>query len=92
MSLLCRPVRLLTLLLATLQIISRILFPDSVPNGITTVLITILFFGSLNLFSIGIIAEYIAKIFEEVKQRPHFIRRTITKNGEIRDAYNVVKN
>ncbi|MDM3844649.1 MAG: NAD-dependent epimerase/dehydratase family protein [Aphanizomenon gracile PMC638.10] len=83
---------LLTLLLATLQIISRILFPDSVPDGITTVLITILFFGSLNLFSIGIVAEYIAKIFEEVKQRPHFIRRTITKNGEIRDAYNVVKN
>ena len=83
---------LITLLLAILQILSRILFPDLVPKGITTVLLTILFFGSINLFSIGIVAEYIAKIFEEVKQRPHFIRRTIIKNGEIRDAYNGIKN
>ena len=83
---------LVTLLLAIIQIISRILFPNSVSEGITTILLTILFFGSLNLFSVGIIAEYIAKIFEEVKQRPNFIRRAIIKNGEIRDAYNVFEN
>ena len=83
---------LLTFLLATLQIISHIFLPDLAPKGVTTILLSILFFGSLNLFGIGIVAEYIAKIFEEVKQRPHFIRRTIIKNGEIRDAFNVVKN
>lgn len=83
---------LVTLLLAFLQIVSRILFPDLAPKGVTTVLLSILFFGSLNLFSIGILAEYIAKIFEEIKQRPHFIRRAIIKNGEIRDAYNIIKN
>ncbi|MHC5717404.1 MAG: glycosyltransferase, partial [Nostoc sp.] len=82
---------LITLLLAIMQIIIRILFPSSAPKGITTVLLTILFFGSVNLFGLGIVAEYIAKIFEEVKQRPHFIRRTIIKNGEIRSAYDSVK-
>ncbi|MHC5824622.1 MAG: hypothetical protein ACYT04_54460, partial [Nostoc sp.] len=80
------------LLLAIMQITSHILFPNLAPKGITTVLLTILFFGSVNLFGLGIIAEYIAKIFEEVKQRPHFIRHTIIKNGEVRSAYNSVKN
>jgi hypothetical protein len=32
------------------------------------------------------IGEYIAKIFEEVKQRPHFIRRSIVRDGEVRSA------
>ncbi len=72
--------------LAFVQIIAKILFPASAPAGITTVLIAILFFGAVNLFALGIIGEYIAKIFEEVKQRPHFIRRSIIKDGDIRAA------
>ena len=47
---------------------------------------TILFFGSVNLFAISLVGEYIAKIFEEVKQRPHFLRRSIVRDGEVRDA------
>ena len=72
--------------LAALQILSRLLFPKATPPGITTILLTILIFGSINLFAAGLIGEYIAKIFEEVKQRPHFIRRSIIKDGEIRSA------
>jgi len=30
------------------------------------------------------LGEYIAKIFEEVKQRPHFVRKSVIKNGEVR--------
>ena len=52
--------------------------PELVPPGVTTTLLLILFFGSLNLFAIGLLGEYIAKIFEEVKRRPHFIRRSIS--------------
>ncbi len=48
-------------------------------------LLFILFFGSINLFALGIIGEYIAKIFEEVKQRPLFIRRHLIRDGEVRD-------
>ncbi|HTA77455.1 MAG TPA: NAD-dependent epimerase/dehydratase family protein [bacterium] len=70
--------------LAILQITLRILFPDIAPKGTTTVLLAILFFGSINLFALAILGEYIAKIFEEVKQRPHFIRKNITRNGETR--------
>ena len=69
-----------------IQIISKIFWPSSAPKGITTVLIAVLFFGAVNLFAVGIIGEYIAKIFEEVKQRPHFVRRSIIKDGEVRSA------
>jgi len=32
-----------------------------------------LFLGAINLMSLAFIAEYVAKIFEEVKQRPQFV-------------------
>ena len=81
------------LLLSTLagfsQVLARIFFPHSAPQGFTIVVITVLFFGSVNLFAIGIVGEYIAKIFEEVKQRPLFIRRNIIRNGEVRSAADI---
>jgi dolichol-phosphate mannosyltransferase len=73
-------------LLMLLQIVSRLLFPQLSPKGITTVLIAVLFFGSLNLFAISLVGEYLAKIFEEVKRRPHFIRRSVIAQGEVRFA------
>lgn len=74
-----------SVLLGLAQIIARLLFPDLAPKGITTLLLGVLFFGSVNLFALGVVGEYIAKIFEEVKQRPLFIRRSIVKDGEIRE-------
>ncbi len=77
---------LVSLLLGGVQLTLRILLPDLAPKGVTTVLLLILFFGSFNLFALAIIGEYIAKIFEEVKQRPAFVRRSIIKDGEVRSA------
>jgi dolichol-phosphate mannosyltransferase len=53
---------------------------------VTTVLLAIVFFGSLTLFGIGILGEYLAKIFEEVKRRPLYLRRNVIRDGEIRPA------
>jgi len=72
--------------LALLQILAKLAFPEAAPKGITTVLLVVLFFGSVNLFAISLVGEYIAKIFEEVKRRPHFLRRSIVRDGEVRDA------
>ena len=76
----------LTLALGVAQVLARLFLPQLAPKGVTTLLLAILFFGSVNLFGIAVLGEYIAKIFEEVKQRPHFIRRSIIKDGEIRLA------
>ncbi len=74
-----------SLFLGTLQVLSRIFFPWMAPKGLTTVIIFVLFFGPVNLFAIGLLGEYIAKIFEEVKQRPLFIRKHLIRDGEVRD-------
>ena len=77
---------LLTFLLIVGQTCLRLFFPDLAPRGAATIVILILFFGSLNLFAVSVAGEYISKVFEEVKRRPHFIRRSIVRNGESRLA------
>src|SRR5271170_2054903 len=60
----------------------RILIPDIAPRGATTLLLASLFFGAINLFAVGLLGEYIAKIMEEVKARPRLIRSGLIRNGE----------
>ncbi|MCS6819759.1 MAG: glycosyltransferase, partial [Chitinophagales bacterium] len=58
------------------QIVLYFLLPGT-PHGITTIIVLILFFGGLNMLGISILGEYQAKIIEEVKKRPKFIRKQI---------------
>jgi len=54
---------------------------NEVPTGFTALLFCVILFGSLTLLSIGIIGEYIVRIFFQVKQRPTFIiDKIISKN------------
>jgi len=43
------------------------------PIGNPTIVILILFMGGIQLISVGILGEYISRIYEEVKERPKFI-------------------
>jgi dolichol-phosphate mannosyltransferase len=43
------------------------------PIGNPTIVILILFMGGIQLISVGILGEYIARIYDEVKQRPKFV-------------------
>ena len=42
-------------------------------NGFTTVILLLLIIGSSLMIGLGIIGEYLARIYEEVKQRPRYI-------------------
>jgi dolichol-phosphate mannosyltransferase len=75
-SYLAAVVMLLSLCGMLFYIVSFFVFPN-VPRGITTVFVLVLFLGSVQLFAISIIAEYIGRIFEETKQRPRYITREI---------------
>jgi len=46
-------------------------------DGFTTVIICILFVGAVIMFSLGIIGEYIAQIYDEVKLRPRYVIREV---------------
>jgi polyisoprenyl-phosphate glycosyltransferase len=54
-------------------------------SGWTSLLLCIIAFGSMNLFGIGILGEYLAKVFDTVKDRPNFIVQEVC-NGEERPA------
>jgi glycosyltransferase involved in cell wall biosynthesis len=43
------------------------------PVGNPTIVILVLFMGGVQLISVGILGEYISRIYDEVKQRPKFI-------------------
>ena len=43
------------------------------PLGNPTIVILVLFLGGIQLVSIGILGEYIGRIYEEVRERPRFI-------------------
>ena len=47
-------------------------------DGFTTVILLLLVIGAVIMLSLGIIGEYIAKIYEEVKNRPRYIVRDET--------------
>jgi len=47
--------------------------PIAVLPGLSTVVLSILFLGGVQLLSIGILGEYIGRIYNEVKQRPLFL-------------------
>jgi dolichol-phosphate mannosyltransferase len=51
-------------------------------SGFTTEIFCILFFGGVQLISVGILGEYIGRIYEEVKQRPLYIVRERLGVGE----------
>ncbi len=42
-------------------------------TGFTTTIVSVLFLGGIQLISIGILGEYIGRIYEEIKQRPLYV-------------------
>jgi len=68
----------IALLGMVVQIILRFLMPNS-PAGVTTILVVVMFIGAIQLLGISILGQYIGKIFEEVKQRPKYIVKSVYK-------------
>jgi polyisoprenyl-phosphate glycosyltransferase len=89
---------LMSVLGVLFQIGMRILYPHT-PQGISTIIVLVLFLGGLQLLGMAVLGEYIGKIFEEAKSRPHFIRQALTHAGieyrgrrEMRDFMDNRKN
>ena len=76
------PLRLITVLGFTISLCSilliiwvlaiRIFTTEAVPGWAST-LIPMVFLGGVQLLSLGVIGEYLAKIYLETKARPRFI-------------------
>src|SRR3546814_12650933 len=53
-------------------------------SGWTTIMTALLFFAGINLLSLGVVGESVARIFDEVKGRPLFVARQ--RRGRARRA------
>jgi glycosyltransferase involved in cell wall biosynthesis len=62
--------------LGALSIFAWRVFSDYELPGYATIIISILFLGGVQLVSIGIIGEYIGRVYDEVKRRPLWIEES----------------
>lgn len=56
-------------------IVRRLLGIEIAQTGFTTLVVLVLFLGGVQLIGIGILGEYLGRIYDEAKQRPLFIVR-----------------
>lgn len=76
-----RPIRLLSVLGVLTLLVSIVMavytlvshFTGNTVSGWPSLMISIWFLGGLNLLALGVVGEYIGKIYGEVKQRPRYI-------------------
>jgi polyisoprenyl-phosphate glycosyltransferase len=60
-------------LLATYILVAKLVLHQPFELGVVTIILLVLFMGGAQLVSIGIIGEYIGRIYDEVKERPQYI-------------------
>lgn len=59
-------------LFATYSLVARLFF-DRAPRGFTSLILTLIFLSGVQLFFLGVIGEYLGRLYEEVKGRPIYV-------------------
>ncbi|PZE12011.1 glycosyltransferase [Pseudomonas sp. 57B-090624] len=72
-------ISLCSILYACWELGHTLLFGNPV-SGWPTLSVAITFLGGVQLFSVGILGEYIGRIFDEVKQRPTYLVRQVSRH------------
>lgn len=67
-------ISLISLLYATFLVIRTLIFGIDLP-GYASLMVAVLFLGGIQLLSLGIIGEYLGRVYEEVKGRPLYVVR-----------------
>jgi len=60
------------------------LFYPNNPRGFITLILVILFLGGVQLLCLSIIGQYIVNIYEEVKNRPHYLINEVLKKNSLK--------
>ena len=71
-------VSLLSFLVALFYLVKKFTFGIGVA-GFTTLVVSIFFLAGIQLMTIGVIGEYIGRISDEVKRRPLYVARRVTR-------------
>jgi glycosyltransferase involved in cell wall biosynthesis len=66
-------ITLVSFLVTIWVVLRRLIVPDSTIPGFTAVLAAVLFIGGVQLLSIGLLGEYVGRIYSETKRRPLYV-------------------
>lgn len=61
--------------------VRRILGVETAATGFTTLVTLLLFIGGVQLIGIGVLGEYLGRVYDEVKRRPNYIVRKRSRLG-----------
>ena len=70
----------LSIFLAVFYFVKKLLYGLS-PPGFATLVVSIFFLAGIQLITMGVIGEYVGRIFEEAKRRPLYVLRRATRNS-----------
>ena len=72
----------ISLLIGLLYVGGKLLFGASMETGMAPIFLMVTFLGGIQLISLGIMGEYIGRIYEEVRDRPKYmIARQVNFDG-----------
>ncbi len=66
-------IALLSALGVLVMIVLKFIHGNQYPMGIPTITVLVLFIGGVQLTAVGVLGEYIARIYDEVRRRPMYI-------------------
>ncbi len=74
----------LSLLAILYMLVTKLVIGENYPMGVPTITVLVLFLGGVQLMAVGVLGEYIGRIYDEVRRRPQFIVDRAT-NLTVRD-------
>jgi dolichol-phosphate mannosyltransferase len=74
------------LLLSAWLLFNKFVNPQYLVSGWTSIVLVVIYFGGVQLLTIGILGQYIGNLFDEVKRRPEYIVDEIVNQAPERSA------
>lgn len=78
-------ISLMALVYAVFLIVDKVLFGNDVP-GYPSLMTAILFLGGVQLIGIGILGEYVGRIYMEAKHRPRYVVKDVIRDKIIKEG------
>lgn len=71
-----------SVLFSLYAIYARVVWQRS-PQGFTALIVVMTFLSGMNLFFLGIIGEYVGRVYEEAKSRPLYVVERVIRGGSV---------